>query len=150
MGAGNLNMPEQEIHTTAWWLHFPATFLASLTEFDPAERQNGVEGIGNALRTVAALHLMCDPRDLGVALSEGQETAGAGWAPNLYLYDACPGGSGLSAPLFRSGRALQSHALELMESCGCDSGCPACTGPEGEIGSRGKAAAMEILRRMTP
>ena len=150
VGAGNLNMPEQEIHTTASWLHFPATFLASLTEFDPAERQNGVEGIGNALRTVAALHLMCDPRDLGVALSEGQETAGAGWAPNLYLYDACPGGSGLSAPLFRSGRALQSHALELMESCGCDSGCPACTGPEGEIGSRGKAAAMEILRRMTP
>ena len=150
VGAGNLNMPEQEIHTTAWWLHFPAAFLASLTEFDPAERQNGVEGIGNALRTVAALHLMCDPRDLGVALSEGQETAGSAWAPNLYLYDACPGGSGLSAPLFRSGRALQSHALELMESCGCDSGCPACTGPEGEIGSRGKAAAMEILRRMTP
>src|SRR5262249_18274118 len=86
VGAGKLSMPEQEIHTPSYWLHFPAEFLASFTEWDPAERQNGIQGIGNALRTVAALHLMCDPRDLGVAHSEG----------NLYLYDASPGGSGLS------------------------------------------------------
>ena len=90
VGAGNLSMPEQEIHTTAWWLHFPVEFFASMPEWTPAERQNGIEGIGNALRTVAALHLMCDPRDLGVALSESHEAAGTGWAPNLYLYDACP------------------------------------------------------------
>jgi DEAD/DEAH box helicase domain-containing protein len=24
IGAGNLNLPEQEMHTTAFWLHFPA------------------------------------------------------------------------------------------------------------------------------
>ena len=148
VGAGNLSMPEQEIHTTAWWLHFPVEFFASMPEWTPAERQNGIEGIGNALRTVAALHLMCDPRDLGVALSESHEAAGTGWAPNLYLYDACPGGSGLSAPLFRSGSVLPCQALQLIEDCACDSGCPACTGPEGEIGSRGKAAAVAILRQM--
>ena len=28
VGAGNLSMPEQEMHTTAFWLHFPAEFLA--------------------------------------------------------------------------------------------------------------------------
>jgi DEAD/DEAH box helicase domain-containing protein len=148
VGAGKLSMPEQEIHTTSYWLHFPAAFLASFTEWDPAERQNGISGIANALRTVAALCLMCDPRDLGVALSESEEAAGANWAPNLYLYDACPGGSGLSHPLFRSAKTLRGAALELIESCGCETGCPACTGPEGEIGSRGKAAAMAILRRI--
>ena len=28
VGAGKLSMPEQEMHTTAFWLHFPAAFLA--------------------------------------------------------------------------------------------------------------------------
>ena len=28
VGAGHLSMPEQEMHTTAFWLHFPAAFLA--------------------------------------------------------------------------------------------------------------------------
>ena len=79
VGAGKLNMPEQEMHTTAFWLHFPAAFLTErLAEFNPTERQSGIGGLGNALRTVAALLLMCDPRDLGVAQSEedaGQRTA---------------------------------------------------------------------------
>src|SRR4029077_12022441 len=101
VGAGKLNMPEQEMHTTAFWLHFPAAFLASLGDFTPTEKQSGISGLGNALRTVASLLLMCDPRDLGVALSE--EIAGglATFEPNLYLYDAYPGGIGQSAPLFR-------------------------------------------------
>src|SRR5579872_4112990 len=72
VGAGKLNMPEQEMHTTAFWLHFPVDFLARLGDYTPTERQSGINGLGNALRTVAALLLMCDPRDLGVAV--GQET----------------------------------------------------------------------------
>src|SRR2546427_2566993 len=69
VGAGKLSMPEQEMHTTAFWLHFPAAFLAQFAEYTPTEKQAGINGMGNALRTVAALLLMCDPRDLGVALS---------------------------------------------------------------------------------
>ena len=30
VGAGNLSMPEQEMHTTAFWLHFPAEFPGAL------------------------------------------------------------------------------------------------------------------------
>ena len=70
VGAGTLSMPEQEMHTTAFWLHFPADFLARLAEYTPSEKQSGIAGLGNALRTVAALLIMCDPRDLGVAMSE--------------------------------------------------------------------------------
>src|SRR5689334_18673075 len=70
VGAGKLSMPEQEMHTTAAWLHFPAAFLGRLADFTATEKQAGISGLGNALRTVASLLLMCDPRDLGVALSE--------------------------------------------------------------------------------
>ena len=66
VGAGKLQMPEQEMHTTSYWLDFPASVLEALP-FTPVERQNGITGLANALRTVASLLLMCDPRDLGVS-----------------------------------------------------------------------------------
>src|SRR5512146_2841223 len=96
-------MPEQEMHTTAFWLHFPAAFLAQFGDLTPTEKQNAITGLGNALRTVAALLLMCDPRDLGVALSEN---LGETFEPNLYLYDNYPGGIGQSAPLYQMASQL--------------------------------------------
>ena len=150
VGAGKLSMPEQEMHTTAFWLHFPAPFLASMEQYSPAERQNGLTGLGNAFRTIASLLLMCDPRDLGVALTEDVEGRLIDWEPNLYLYDSYSGGTGLSAPLFRLSDRLLLQTRELIEGCGCQAGCPACTGPEGEIGDRGKQAALNILSRLLP
>jgi DEAD/DEAH box helicase domain-containing protein len=35
VGAGKLSMPEQEMHTTSFWLHFPARFWRALTDFTP-------------------------------------------------------------------------------------------------------------------
>ncbi len=149
VGAGKLNMPEQEMHTTAFWLHFPADFLARFTAYTPPEKQNGITGLGNALRTVAALLLMCDPHDLGVALSE--ETAGGltTFEPNLYLYDAYPGGVGLSAPLYRLAPRLLKQTAELLAGCQCDAGCPSCVGPVGEVGERGKEVAARLLAELT-
>ena len=136
VGAGNLSMPEQEMHTTAFWLHFPAEFMAAFADLSPDEKQSGLAGLGNALRTVAALLLMCDPRDLGVAFSQ---------EPNLYLYDCYPGGVGQSAPLYRMADRLLQLTAELLASCECESGCPSCVGPTGEIGERGKEAAQRIV-----
>ena len=146
VGAGKLSMPEQEMHTTAFWLHFPAEFLARFGEFTPTEKQSGITGLGNALRTVAALLLMCDPRDLGVALSEEPT---ATFEPNLYLYDTYPGGIGQSAPLYRMTDQLLRQTAELLAGCGCEAGCPSCVGPAGEIGERGKEVAARILAELT-
>jgi len=148
VGAGKLSMPEQEMHTTAFWLHFPADFLARLAEFTPTEKQSGIHGLGNALRTVASLLLMCDPRDLGVALSEDIAGSLQTFEPNLYLYDAYPGGIGQSAPLFRMAPQLLKQTAELLAACGCEAGCPSCVGPVGEVGERGKEVAARILAEM--
>ena len=145
VGAGKLSMPEQEMHTTAFWLHFPAEFLARFGEFTPTEKQSGIGGLGNALRTVAALLLMCDPRDLGVAMS--QEVT-ATFEPNLYLYDTYPGGIGQSAPLYRLTSQLLRQTAELLAGCACEAGCPSCVGPAGEIGERGKEVAARILAEL--
>jgi DEAD/DEAH box helicase domain-containing protein len=145
IGAGNLSMPEQEMHTTSFWLHFPAAFLAQFPEFTPTEKQNGLVGLGNALRAVGALLLMCDPRDLAVTLTEDATGEMRAWEPNLYLYDNYPGGMGGSEPLFRQRQRLIQTALDLITACPCEAGCPSCVGPVGEVGEKGKEVAVRIV-----
>jgi DEAD/DEAH box helicase domain-containing protein len=139
VGAGKLSMPEQEMHTTAFWLHFPPDFLARLEGFSATDKQDGITGLGAALRTIGSLLLMCDPRDLGVATGE---------EPNLYIYDNYSGGIGLSAPLYRMAPKLLAHAAQLLDACPCDSGCPSCVGPIGDVGEKGKQAARRILAEL--
>jgi DEAD/DEAH box helicase domain-containing protein len=145
VGAGHLSLPETEMHTTAFWLHFPAAFLAQLPNLTPTEKQAGLIGICAAFRAVGALLLMCDPRDLGVALTEDIEAKPRAYEPSLFLYDDYPGGVGLSAPLHASAGKLIAMSGELIRKCACESGCPSCVGPLGDVGERGKEAALRIL-----
>ena len=143
VGAGHLFMPEQEMHTTAYWLHFPENFLARFADLTPAEKQNGLVGLGTLLKTVGALMVMCDPHDLGVSITEDLE--GRTFEPNLFLYDNFPGGIGQSAALFRLTHPLLEAAAKLVRACACQAGCPSCVGPVGEVGDRGKEVAGRIL-----
>ncbi len=149
VGAGALSLPEQEMHTTSCWLHFPPRFFEALPHLSPTDRLNALAGLSNALRTVASLLLMCDPRDLGVAVTEQSVEAATGFEPNLHLYDNYPGGIGQSAPLFSMRAQLLEGARDLISMCPCEAGCPGCTGPAGETGEGAKRAALEILRLLT-
>ncbi len=148
VGAGNLSTPEQEMHTTSFWLHFSGGFLARFPDLTPTEKQDGLVGLGHALRAVAALLLMCDPRDLGVTLTEDSTEASRDYRPNLYLYDNYPGGIGGSQPLFRMQERLLRAATDLIAGCPCEHGCPSCVGPVGEVGERGKEVAQRVLREI--
>jgi DEAD/DEAH box helicase domain-containing protein len=69
--------------------------------------------------------------------------------PNLYLYDAYPGGIGFSEPLFRAHDLLVAKTRELIAGCPCERGCPSCVGPAGEKHEHAKEAALAILARLT-
>jgi DEAD/DEAH box helicase domain-containing protein len=148
VGAGNLTLPEQEMHTTAFWLHFPAEFLAQFPAYTPTEKQAGLVGLGAAMRAVGALLLMSDPRDLGVSITESITSSLQVWEPDLFLYDNYPGGVGLSAPLFKLTPKLLDLTRELIGGCSCPQGCPSCVGPVGEVGERGKEVALKILQAL--
>jgi len=144
VGSGQLTMPEQQMHTTAYWLSLSAEFLEALP-YPPSDRQGGITALGNALRAMATLLLMCDRRDLGLAFGN---TAGPQYAPNIYLFDNYPGGIGLSAPLFHLHYRLLEQVQKMIEHCPCQSGCPSCVGPAGEVGERGKEVALVILQAL--
>jgi DEAD/DEAH box helicase domain-containing protein len=167
VGDGKLELPENEMHTTAFWLTLERPLVESLP-FSVSDRQGGMFGLLHALESIATLLLMCDPRDLGTAVGERppspgseiewEETPGAApiaaltekefFEPNLYLYDAYPGGIGFSEPLYRTHALLLSKTRDLIGACRCESGCPSCVGPIGERGERAKEAALAILDRL--
>ncbi len=128
IGAGQLQLPENEMHTTAYWITLERPLLDSLP-FSVNERQSGMFGLLHALESVGTLLLMCDGRDLGTAIGERppapqlgkvespsaandftptrvQDVTGSNakefFEPNLYLFDAYPSGIGFSEPLFRA------------------------------------------------
>ena len=69
VGSGELQMPENEMHTTAYWLTLPREVMAALP-FTQEERRDGVVALSYTLGQMAALFLMCDRHDLGVALGD--------------------------------------------------------------------------------
>ncbi len=72
VGSGELSLPEQEMHTTAFWLTLPRDMMESLP-FNSTDRLDGVNGLAKALEAIATLLVMCDPRDLGTSVGENAE-----------------------------------------------------------------------------
>ena len=147
VGDGKLSMPEQEMHTTAFWLQFPMDYIDSLP-YSTDEKRDGLLGLGTVLRTVGAVLLMCDARDLSISTSSAQGGPEALLNPELVLYDNFPGGIGQSEPLFRMRDRLGSQALQLLEACPCKSGCPSCVGAPGEVGDKAKAVARTLAQAL--
>ena len=167
VGAGTLELPENEMHTTSYWITLGRPLLESLP-YSISERQSGMFGLLHALETIATLLLMCDGRDLGTAIGEKppapgveseemmpvrvEDAAGADtnefFEPNLYLFDAYPGGIGFSEPLFRAHDLLVQKTRELIRACPCEAGCPSCVGPAGDLAPKAKEAALAILDRL--
>ena len=167
IGAGKLELPENEMHTTSYWLTLERSLVESLP-FSISERQSGMFGLLHAMESVATLLLMCDGRDLGTAIGERPPKPGAEgeafapvsiedaisrtakefFEPNLYLFDAYPGGVGFSEPLYRAHQLLLAQTRELIVGCSCESGCPSCVGPAGDLAPRAKEAALAILERI--
>ncbi|HEX4773475.1 MAG TPA: DEAD/DEAH box helicase [Bryobacteraceae bacterium] len=148
IGAGKLNLPEQEMHTTAFWLHFAPEFFAGFEGYSSVDLQDSVRGTGNVLKTAGTVLLLSDPRDLAVSVLDDSMDKTAAFAPEIVLYDNYPGGIGQSDPLFRRQQQLFRSALDLVSCCACETGCPACVGPPNELGLRGKEGTARVLRRL--
>ncbi len=144
IGSGELDLPEQEMHTTAWWLTVPEQVMEGLP-FAPDDRRDGIVGLSFALRQVAQLLLMCDRQDIGVSIDSGAEDDGE---PRIFIYDNYPGGIGFSEPLAVKHGELLAHAQALIAGCPCAQGCPGCVGPLGDIGPLAKAVALRMLQAL--
>jgi DEAD/DEAH box helicase domain-containing protein len=161
VGSGELELPEQQMHTTSYWLTVSREMLAALP-YGTADRRDGVVGLAYAMHNIASILLMCDRHDLGLSVDGVNLEGGArlgGQArgtkpeelsaePVIFLFDNYPGGIGLSEPLFSLHAELMARTRELIDGCPCESGCPSCVGPEGATGPLAKVVASRLLQAL--
>ena len=155
VGSGELDLPEQQMHTTAYWLTIPATVMAALP-FAADDRRDGVVGLSFAMRQVAQLLLMCDRQDIGISIGSGNEGDSPDFTrngepvtlsdePRIFIHDNYPGGIGFSDPLYAMDDELRRRTRDLIAGCECQHGCPTCVGPIGNTGPMAKTVALRIL-----
>lgn len=165
VGAGDLSLPQNEMHTTAYWLTIPAKVFHALP-YSSVEKINGLFGLSYCLHHVSPLFMMCDLRDVGVSigdnttgkslpprnlppqLSKGEmpvDPTDISFEPNIFIYDSFPGGIGLSPSLFDLQNDLLEQCRNTIRACLCAEGCPSCVGPTKESGKGAKEVALFIL-----
>jgi DEAD/DEAH box helicase domain-containing protein len=147
-GYGDVHLPPMEMHTTRFWLSLSDALVDSF-DVPRAHVVDALRGFGQALSAVAALSLMCDPKDLAATLGDGEpdefehegpaERAPVGRdvklghvgrrSPTLFLFDVQPGGVGLAEHIYHQAGRLIEEATSLITGCPCTAGCPACVGP---------------------
>jgi DEAD/DEAH box helicase domain-containing protein len=142
VGWGQVHLPEQQMHTTSYWLTIPPSTTSTISESDV---EGAVLGVANLLRNVAPIYLMSDPRDIGVFPQVKSPHTGRA---TIFLYDQYPGGVGFSEKLYELHTDLLRASRDLLATCSCESGCPSCVGPVNETGERAKKNAMGVLRHM--
>lgn len=168
VGAGDLSLPQNEMHTTAFWLTIPSDVFHRLA-FSSEQKINGLFGLAYLLHHVSPLFMMCDLHDVGVSIGdnltgksvpprdipskvsleeERPEFSDVAFEPNIFIYDNFPGGIGLSPSLYELEKELLEQCLKTIKACPCQQGCPSCVGPTKESGRQVKQVAEEILKSL--
>ncbi len=104
--------------------------------------RTALSGLAYLLRHLAPVFLMCDPGDLGTSVEARDVESGQ---PAIVVYDAVPGGVGLTPRLVDLWSRLAPVAKERVVGCRCLDGCPSCVGPAGESEPGAKRAAVRLL-----
>ena len=163
VGAGEVELPQQEMQTTAAWLTVAPALLTEISSHRD-ELVDGLRALTRLLHSLAPIFLLCDIRDIGAWLGDGSPYAegkvvtreimraqlvqGDEFTPTIYLYDNQPGGIGLAERIFQVLPDLLARGLQTIKSCSCRTGCPSCVGPVNEVGRRAKPVALALLRRL--
>jgi DEAD/DEAH box helicase domain-containing protein len=143
VGYGDVHTPPNEMQTESYWLSFRED-LKEWCEARGLDASGGLRALATMLNNLIPVFMMCDPRDIRcwpMMRSPFDQR------PVIHVYDAYPGGVGLSKKLFAMDRKVLTAARELVV-CRCAAGCPSCVGPALEVGPRGKRTAAVLLDRI--
>jgi DEAD/DEAH box helicase domain-containing protein len=147
LGVEPLDMPAQELPTTALWIVLPDA-MREAVEAAGLDLAGGIHGVEHAAIGLLPLLAMCDRWDIGgVSYPEHPETG----QPTIFIYDGYPGGVGVTEQGFAMLDDLLARTLDAIASCPCEAGCPSCI-QSPKCGNMNepldKRAAILLLRRL--
>ncbi len=89
---------------------------ADALPFDNSQWENALLGAAYALKQATSLLCMCSLSDVHATVQIRDVLDGM---PTLYLYDAYPGGVGISERVFRVAKDVFDMALQMVTDCPC-------------------------------
>ncbi len=137
LGWGPVTLPELEMQTTACWWTLPEELEE---KYQKDQIQDAMVGLKHLIQYIAPLNLMCSPMDIAVSYHVKDPFT---YKPTLYLYDCIQGGIGLSDRVYEMEKTIFAQALERLDECPCENGCPSCVGAA--VMGEGKRILREML-----
>lgn len=145
LGMNPLELPPQTFETVGFWIEIEP---AVVKRIQAAKRHfmGGIHAVEHALISMFPLFALCDRNDIGgisIPLHPQVEKAA------IFIYDGYPGGIGLAARGYEIIQPLLEKTRDLVASCPCAEGCPACIhSPKCGSGNKplDKEAALSILK----
>lgn len=119
-----LSIPPLEFYTFSVWCDIPL-FIKEVLDSSGLCYLGGCHGAGHAIMNILPSFIMgCDRSIIGTECPSPYQVRSR--PLRVILYDNVPGGVGIAAAAFSIFPQLLQAALDLVESCECEDGCPQC------------------------
>ena len=124
IGEEPLDLPPQRFPTIALWFDLPSEAVKRVDEDDAVlDFAGGLHATEHAAIAILPMFALCDRNDIGGVSTPLHPDTGR---PQIFIYDAYPGGIGISEKGFDLIEELWQTTLKAIEECPCEDGCPSC------------------------
>jgi DEAD/DEAH box helicase domain-containing protein len=122
IGEEPLDLPPQTFTTVALWFDLPSHAANGIVA---AKRDlaGGLHAAEHAAIGILPLYALCDRNDIGGVSTPLHPDTGK---PQIFIYDAYPGGVGIVEKGFEIIEDLWKATLRVVTECPCLDGCPSC------------------------
>lgn len=117
-----LDLPPTVFETEGIWLTIPDHLLEA-AELDQSSIPGALHAAEHAGIGMMPLMAICDRWDIGGLSTNWHPQTGTA---TIFIYEAYPGGAGISPVAYQAGRDHLRATMEAIDSCGCQTGCPSC------------------------
>ena len=122
IGEEPLDLPPQRFPTVALWFDLPPKVVARLDK-EQLDFAGGLHAAEHAAIAILPLFALCDRNDIGGVSTPLHPDTGRA---QIFIYDAYPGGIGISEKGFDLVEQLWQTTLRAIKECPCQEGCPSC------------------------
>lgn len=124
IGEEPLDLPPMRFSTVALWFDLPPETVKRVDEEELGlDFAGGLHAVEHAAIGLLPLFALCDRNDIGGVSTPLHPDTGR---PQVFIYDAYPGGIGIAEKGFDLVEELWQTTLKAIEECPCEDGCPSC------------------------